>query len=158
MHFAAPLPIAATLLGVLALVVARPILSRALALLAAILATLFAAVLGVYWGAPLATTLAALLACAAVAVPRLARLRVPAVVALALVTIAFAARPALFGARPPALADFPAREVPVAREPRRADFPKDFLFGAAIAAYQNEGDNRGSDFWDWEERHGLERS
>lgn len=37
-------------------------------------------------------------------------------------------------------------------------FPPDFLWGAATSAYQVEGDNSNSDWWDWEERAGKERS
>ena len=33
-----------------------------------------------------------------------------------------------------------------------ATFPADFLWGAATAAHQVEGDNTGSDWWDWEHR------
>ncbi len=42
--------------------------------------------------------------------------------------------------------------------PLRSAFPKDFLWGAAVAAYQNEGDNFGSDLWNWERRQGWESS
>ncbi|MBI4425011.1 MAG: glycoside hydrolase family 1 protein [Elusimicrobia bacterium] len=37
-------------------------------------------------------------------------------------------------------------------------FPADFWWGASTAAYQVEGDNRGSALWDWERRKGWERS
>ncbi|MFA5390202.1 MAG: glycoside hydrolase family 1 protein [Candidatus Omnitrophota bacterium] len=37
-------------------------------------------------------------------------------------------------------------------------FPKDFLWGAATAAYQVEGGNDRSDWWDWEKRVGKENS
>src|SRR3954470_15297464 len=33
-------------------------------------------------------------------------------------------------------------------------FPADFLWGAATAAHQVEGDNTGSDWWDWEHAPG----
>lgn len=32
------------------------------------------------------------------------------------------------------------------------EFPKDFLWGAATSAYQVEGDNLASDWWEWERR------
>ncbi|MFH0855837.1 MAG: family 1 glycosylhydrolase [Candidatus Omnitrophota bacterium] len=32
------------------------------------------------------------------------------------------------------------------------EFPKDFFWGAATSAYQVEGDNSFSDWWDWEKR------
>lgn len=35
------------------------------------------------------------------------------------------------------------------------EFPKDFLWGAATSAYQVEGDNLNSDWWEWEKRVGL---
>ncbi|MFH1725575.1 MAG: family 1 glycosylhydrolase [Elusimicrobiota bacterium] len=35
-------------------------------------------------------------------------------------------------------------------------FPAGFLWGASTAAYQVEGGNRRSAFWDWERRHGWE--
>jgi beta-glucosidase len=34
-------------------------------------------------------------------------------------------------------------------------FPKDFLWGAATSAYQVEGGNSNSDWWEWEKRSGL---
>jgi len=34
-------------------------------------------------------------------------------------------------------------------------FPKDFLWGAAISAYQVEGNNTNCDWWEWEKRVGL---
>ena len=37
-------------------------------------------------------------------------------------------------------------------------FPKDFLWGAATAAYQVEGDNCHSDWWHWEKKAGKESS
>lgn len=37
-------------------------------------------------------------------------------------------------------------------------FPEEFWWGASTAAYQIEGDNRGSAFWDWEVKKGWERS
>jgi beta-glucosidase len=37
-------------------------------------------------------------------------------------------------------------------------FPKDFLWGAATAAYQVEGDNRYADWWRWEKKAGKENS
>lgn len=42
--------------------------------------------------------------------------------------------------------------------PRRSAFPKNFLWGIATAAYQNEGDNMGTDLWNWERRQGWEPS
>ncbi|MBI4972881.1 MAG: glycoside hydrolase family 1 protein [Candidatus Omnitrophica bacterium] len=35
------------------------------------------------------------------------------------------------------------------------EFPKDFLWGAAISAYQTEGNNLNSDWWDFEKKAGL---
>jgi beta-glucosidase len=35
------------------------------------------------------------------------------------------------------------------------EFPKDFFWGAATSAYQVEGNNRKSDWWEWEKRVGL---
>ena len=35
------------------------------------------------------------------------------------------------------------------------DFPADFLWGTATAAHQVEGDNRNSDWWEWEHRAGT---
>ena len=35
------------------------------------------------------------------------------------------------------------------------EFPKDFLWGAAGSAYQVEGNNKNSDWWEWEKRVGL---
>lgn len=35
------------------------------------------------------------------------------------------------------------------------EFPKDFLWGAATSAYQVEGDNVSSDWWEWEKRLNL---
>jgi len=32
------------------------------------------------------------------------------------------------------------------------EFPKDFLWGAATSAYQVEGENSNSDWWEWEKR------
>ncbi|MDD5138244.1 MAG: glycoside hydrolase family 1 protein [Candidatus Omnitrophica bacterium] len=37
-------------------------------------------------------------------------------------------------------------------------FPKDFLWGSALSAYQAEGDNKFSDWWSWEIETGKERS
>lgn len=37
-------------------------------------------------------------------------------------------------------------------------FPKDFLWGAAAAAYQVEGDNTHADWWRWEKKAGKENS
>ncbi|MDD4938872.1 MAG: glycoside hydrolase family 1 protein [Candidatus Omnitrophica bacterium] len=37
-------------------------------------------------------------------------------------------------------------------------FPKDFLWGAATSAYQVEGNNKNSDWWEWESSSGKERS
>ena len=37
-------------------------------------------------------------------------------------------------------------------------FPKDFLWGAATAAYQVEGDNDRADWWHWEKKSGKENS
>ncbi|MBI5201120.1 MAG: glycoside hydrolase family 1 protein, partial [Elusimicrobia bacterium] len=37
-------------------------------------------------------------------------------------------------------------------------FPNDFWWGASTSAYQIEGDNRNSAFWDWEVKKGWERS
>jgi beta-glucosidase len=37
-------------------------------------------------------------------------------------------------------------------------FPKDFLWGAATAAYQVEGDNDRADWWRWEKKAGKENS
>jgi len=37
-------------------------------------------------------------------------------------------------------------------------FPKDFLWGAALSAYQAEGDNFSSDWWEWEKRVGKTNS
>ncbi|MFA5355858.1 MAG: glycoside hydrolase family 1 protein [Candidatus Omnitrophota bacterium] len=34
-------------------------------------------------------------------------------------------------------------------------FPRDFIWGAAAAAHQVEGDNTNSDWWDWEKKAGL---
>lgn len=36
-----------------------------------------------------------------------------------------------------------------------AEFPKDFFWGAATSAYQVEGDNALSDWWEWEKRVGV---
>jgi len=35
------------------------------------------------------------------------------------------------------------------------EFPKNFLWGAATAAYQVEGNNLNCDWWEWEKRVGL---
>lgn len=35
------------------------------------------------------------------------------------------------------------------------EFPRDFLWGAATSAYQVEGNNLNSDWWEWEKRVGL---
>ncbi len=35
------------------------------------------------------------------------------------------------------------------------EFPKDFLWGAATSAYQVEGNNINSDWWEWEKRVGV---
>jgi beta-glucosidase len=72
-----------------------------------------------------------------------------AALALALASRALPPRPAPDLARAAA-----APPPPVSR----AAFPEDFLFGAATAAYQNEGDNTGSDMWDWERAQGWEPS
>jgi len=58
------------------------------------------------------------------------------------------------------LCDRLRREGPLSggRPIARRDFPPGFLFGVGTAAYQNEGDNAGSDFWAWEEAKGFERS
>ena len=37
-------------------------------------------------------------------------------------------------------------------------FPESFLWGAACSAYQVEGDNAGSDWWQWEKESGKENS
>ncbi len=37
-------------------------------------------------------------------------------------------------------------------------FPKNFIWGAATAAYQVEGQNANSDWWHWEKRAGKENS
>ncbi len=37
-------------------------------------------------------------------------------------------------------------------------FPADFLWGAATSAYQVEGNNRNSDWWQWEKKAGKEKS
>lgn len=37
-------------------------------------------------------------------------------------------------------------------------FPKDFFWGAAISAYQVEGDNRNCDWWEWEKKVGLKET
>lgn len=37
-------------------------------------------------------------------------------------------------------------------------FPKDFFWGAATSAYQVEGGNSNSDWWQWEKKHGLPSS
>lgn len=37
-------------------------------------------------------------------------------------------------------------------------FPQDFLWGAATSAYQVEGNNYNSDWWEWEQKRGLESS
>ncbi|MCX5714031.1 MAG: family 1 glycosylhydrolase, partial [Candidatus Omnitrophica bacterium] len=37
-------------------------------------------------------------------------------------------------------------------------FPQDFLWGAATSAYQVEGDNVNSDWWQWEKDKGKENS
>ena len=34
-------------------------------------------------------------------------------------------------------------------------FPQNFLWGAATSAYQVEGNNVHSDWWEWEKRIGL---
>ncbi len=38
---------------------------------------------------------------------------------------------------------------------RVVEFPKGFLWGAATAAHQVEGDNRNNDWWEWERRDGT---
>jgi len=38
------------------------------------------------------------------------------------------------------------------------DFPKDFLWGAATSAYQVEGSNINTDWWEWEKRVGLKET
>ncbi len=38
------------------------------------------------------------------------------------------------------------------------EFPKDFLWGAATSAYQVEGNNINTDWWEWEERAGLKEA
>ncbi|TBR17393.1 glycosyl hydrolase family protein, partial [bacterium] len=35
------------------------------------------------------------------------------------------------------------------------EFPKDFFWGAATSAYQVEGGNSNSDWWEWENKAGL---
>jgi beta-glucosidase len=35
-------------------------------------------------------------------------------------------------------------------------FPQDFLWGAALSAYQAEGNNLNSDWWDWEKSQGVQ--
>jgi beta-glucosidase len=37
-------------------------------------------------------------------------------------------------------------------------FPEGFLWGAALSAYQAEGDNPNSDWWQWEQRIGLKQA
>ena len=37
------------------------------------------------------------------------------------------------------------------------EFPKDFFWGAATSAYQVEGNNTNSDWWEWESRVGLKQ-
>ena len=37
-------------------------------------------------------------------------------------------------------------------------FPQNFLWGAATSAYQVEGDNVNSDWWQWEKDTGRENS
>ena len=37
-------------------------------------------------------------------------------------------------------------------------FPQNFLWGAALSAYQAEGNNSNSDWWEWEKGAGKERS
>ena len=37
-------------------------------------------------------------------------------------------------------------------------FPKDFFWGAATSAHQVEGDNKGSDWWEWEKGVGLKET
>jgi len=37
-------------------------------------------------------------------------------------------------------------------------FPRDFFWGAATSAYQTEGDNINSDWWEWEKRIGLKET
>ena len=37
-------------------------------------------------------------------------------------------------------------------------FPKNFLWGSALSAYQSEGNNVNSDWWEWEKRVGRENS
>lgn len=38
------------------------------------------------------------------------------------------------------------------------EFPKDFFWGAATSAYQVEGNNLNSDWWEWEKRAGLKET
>lgn len=38
------------------------------------------------------------------------------------------------------------------------EFPKDFFWGAATSAYQVEGNNLNSDWWEWEKRVGLKET
>ncbi len=38
------------------------------------------------------------------------------------------------------------------------EFPKDFFWGAATAAYQVEGNNLNADWWEWEKRTGVKES
>ncbi len=38
------------------------------------------------------------------------------------------------------------------------EFPKDFLWGAATSAYQVEGNNINTDWWEWEKRVGLKET
>ena len=38
------------------------------------------------------------------------------------------------------------------------EFPRNFLWGAATSAYQVEGNNKNSDWWEWEQRIGLKET
>ena len=51
-----------------------------------------------------------------------------------------------------------APDRPIAPPPHRSEFPKTFLWGAATAAYQVEGNNTASDLWPWEKERGWEPS
>ena len=41
---------------------------------------------------------------------------------------------------------------------RNIEFPKDFLWGASTAAHQIEGNNKNTDWWEWENKSNIERS